>query len=58
MLTAERERLVILQSDLTARIVAMKVEEDVRPVQSSIDDAKRQFDRLEAFMKSNGITPT
>ena len=58
MLLFEKERLIKLQSDLTVRLNTMGLADDVRPIQSSIEDAKRQYDRLESFMKSNGITPT
>lgn len=55
MLSNERTRLISLQSDLTVRLNSMGVAEDVRPVQSSIEDAKRQFDRLDKYMQANGI---
>lgn len=55
MLLSEKERLEALQQELKDRVSKMKVDEDVRPVESSINDTVNQLQRLQSFMNANGI---
>lgn len=55
MLHREKERLKKLSSDLVERLKSVKLDEDVRPIQVSIDNASTQLSNLERFMAANGI---